>query len=358
MPCGPSIARAVNGLISIGGAVIVIWRVRFTLISLLIAFWTWFLSMDITRWVSQIDYWTWSDREQIVSTIKAMIKSPLRYPGGKSRALQLLLTLVQEMFDEYREPFVGGGSFFVCLRQKYPRVRMWINDLNTELFYFWKCAQENSVKLADEIMKLRMERVDGKELFYELLDMDTSTMGGFERAVRFFVLNRITFSGVVEAGGYSEKAFAERFTKSSIERVALLEKILEGIKITNMDYKELLKDGDERTFTYLDPPYLVAKKSRLYGRNGILHKIFDHTEFSEEMKKCRHSWLITYDDSPEIRQNFQFAFIHRWELQYGMNNYKQKSAGKGAELFISNYQPPIGHNMRVHGNGCIQHTLW
>lgn len=55
-------------LISIGVAVIVIWRVRFTLISLLIAFWTWFLSMDITRWVSRSDYWTWSDREQIVST--------------------------------------------------------------------------------------------------------------------------------------------------------------------------------------------------------------------------------------------------------------------------------------------------
>jgi DNA adenine methylase len=39
---------------------------------------------------------------------------------------------------------------------------MWINDLNTELFYFWKCAQEDSVKLADEIMRLKLERVDGK----------------------------------------------------------------------------------------------------------------------------------------------------------------------------------------------------
>ncbi len=56
-------------LVSLGVAIIVIWRVRFTLISLLIAFWTWFLSMDITRWMSQSDYWTWSDREQIVSTV-------------------------------------------------------------------------------------------------------------------------------------------------------------------------------------------------------------------------------------------------------------------------------------------------
>jgi DNA adenine methylase len=76
------------------------------------------------------------------------------------------------------------------------------------------------------------------------------------------------------------------------------------------------------------------------------------------MKKCRHSWLITYDDSPEIRQNFQFACIHRWELQYGMNNYRQGRAEKGAELFISNYQLPIGHDMRVQCNGCIQHSLW
>lgn len=254
--------------------------------------------------------------------------------------VQHLLCLAPDAFDEYREPFVGGGSFFFCLRQKYPEVRMWINDLNTEIFCFWKCAQEDSVKLANEIMKLKLQRLDGRGLFYELLGMNTAIMSDFERAVRFFVLNRITFSGVVEAGGYSESAFVGRFTKSSIERVALLEKILEGVKITNMDYKELLKDGDRRTFTFLDPPYLVATESKLYGRNGVLHKRFNHFEFAEEMKKCQHSWLITYDDSPEMHRNFQFACMHRWRLQYSMNNYRQGKAQKGAELLISNYPLP------------------
>jgi DNA adenine methylase len=59
------------------------------------------------------------------------------------------------------------------------------------------------------------------------------------------------------------------------------------------------------------------------------------------MKKCNHSWLITYDDSPEIRKNFNFANIYEWELQYGMNNYKQGKAEKGKELFISNYELSI-----------------
>jgi DNA adenine methylase len=159
-----------------------------------------------------------------------------------------------------------------------------------------------------------------------------------ERAVRFFVLNRITFSGLVEAGGYSQQAFDGRFTESAIERVAQLGKLLQDVKITNLDYRKLLDNGGKTVFTFLDPPYLTAKKSKLYGKNGVLHTDFSHDEFASAMKACKHSWLITYDDSPEIRNNFRFANTHPWELQYGMNNYKQGKAEKGKELFIYNYK--------------------
>ena len=56
------------------------------------------------------------------------------------------------------------------------------------------------------------------------------------------------------------------------------------------------------------------------------------------LQQCHHRWLITYDDSPQIRENFQWANISAWELQYGMNNYKQSGAAKGKELFITNYE--------------------
>jgi DNA adenine methylase len=56
------------------------------------------------------------------------------------------------------------------------------------------------------------------------------------------------------------------------------------------------------------------------------------------MKKCPHKFLITYDDSPEVKELFDFATIEEWSMQYGMNNYKQKSAKRGKELFISNYE--------------------
>jgi len=61
------------------------------------------------------------------------------------------------------------------------------------------------------------------------------------------------------------------------------------------------------------------------------------------LQQCPQRWLITYDNSPEIRANFSSAHIYEWELQYGMNNYKQSGAAKGKELFISNYE--IKHNL-------------
>ena len=270
--------------------------------------------------------------------VNTMIQSPLRYPGGKTRAIQLMKDFIPSGFDEYREPFIGGGSFFVFLRQTYPDMKCWINDLNPELYFFWKYAQIDSEILAREILKIRRQNKDGRKLFNELVSVHTHKLTEFERAVRFFVLNRITFSGLVEAGGYSQQAFDGRFTESSIERVAVLSGILQGVKITNFDYRKLLTGGDASIFTFLDPPYLKATKSRLYGKNGILHTDFDHDDFAKTMKACAHSWLITYDDSPEIRKNFRFATIHEWELQYGMNNYKQGKAEKGKELFICNYK--------------------
>lgn len=270
----------------------------------------------------------------------AEIKTPLRYPGGKSRAIKQMKYLLPKEFDEYREPFVGGGSFFIYLKQKKPNLKIWINDLNPELYYFWKYAQIDSEKLAREILIVRKEHRDGQRLFDELLQVDIKKLTEFERAVRFFVLNRITFSGVVESGGYSQLAFKSRFTGSSIERVSNLGRILEGVKVTHLDYRELLTDGGGEVFTFLDPPYFKATKSKLYGRNGVLHTSFNHDEFAVEMRKCKHSWLITYDDSPEIRKNFSFAKVYEWELQYGMNNYKQGKAEKGNELFIANYELP------------------
>lgn len=264
-----------------------------------------------------------------------MIKSPLRYPGGKSRAVEIMSKLVPE-FDEYREPLVGGGSFFIYLKQKFPGKIYWINDLYKPLYHFWKESKENIEELLNHIIKFKNKFTDGKDL-HKYLQEKISGFDSIETAAAFFVFNRITFSGTTESGGFSEAAFKGRFTESSVERVKKLSKILSDSKITNFDYEVVVEFPGKNVFIYLDPPYYSATKSALYGKNGNLHKSFDHLRFAEVMKKCKHRWLITYDDSEFIRDLFSFANILKWDNKYGMRNVSNKSNQIGKELFISNY---------------------
>ncbi|MYK18115.1 DNA adenine methylase [Candidatus Poribacteria bacterium] len=274
-----------------------------------------------------------------------LAKSPLRYPGGKSRALKQILPHVPVNMSEFREPFVGGGSVFFAIRSLLQnRIKSyWINDLNYDLYCFWKQVRDNAPDLIAALIETHTTTTDGRALFEKLtkskdkLNQNRDLLCEFQRAVRFFVLNRITFSGVVDSGGYSQSAYEKRFTSSSIERVKNIVPYLSEVKITNRDYTEALFAEGEDVFIFLDPPYWKATESRLYGVRGELHAAFDHGQFAKNMRKCPHKWLITYDDSPVIRDLFSFAEIQEWTLQYGMNNYRQASAAKGRELFIKNY---------------------
>lgn len=280
-----------------------------------------------------------------------MPKSPLRYPGGKQKAIPQIAPYLPQTFKEFREPFVGGGSVLFYILQQQPELPCWINDLNQELYYFWLQVKTNLPELVEQVSQIKREAKDGRALFDHLASANTNTLSPSQRAVRFFVLNRITFSGTIESGGYSQASFEGRFTESSIQRLSALQGCLDQTRITNADYSVLLQEPGEDVFIFLDPPYLSKTRSKLYGRKGDLHTCFDHQRFAQLMSDCSHQWLITYDDCEEVREYFAFAYIYEWELQYGMNNYMQNKAEKGKELFISNYPIPLRDPHPVYSLG-------
>lgn len=273
-----------------------------------------------------------------------MIKSPLRYPGGKSRAVKIIAPLVPE-FDEFREPFLGGGSVFVYFKQKYPNKKYWINDIYPNLYHFWIQTKQNPDKLIEQIQQWKDEFKNGKELRRFLIE-NIEKFDNLKKAAAFFIFNRITFSGTSESGGFSNAAFKRRFTQSSVERVKALSIILDNTLITNLDYQEVVEAKGRNVFIFLDPPYYSATKSALYGKNGKLHKTFDHKRFVKTLKNVNHKWLITYDDSEYIRDLFSFAYINEWNLTYGMRNVGKNGNQNGKELFISNY-PIIEEKMSI-----------
>ena len=152
----------------------------------------------------------------------ASIRSPLRYPGGKSRAVQRILTQLPSGIHEYREPFLGGGSVFLAVKQHYPGAirRFWLSDLYAELVCFWRSAHcDANVDLCRSIASLRARYSEGRALHQYPSSAPPKPVGKSPAPsnARFFILNRISFSGATEAGGYSQHAFERRFTPSSLE---------------------------------------------------------------------------------------------------------------------------------------------
>ncbi len=263
------------------------------------------------------------------------VKSPLRYPGGKSRAVKFLAEFCGK-FKEYREPFFGGGSLGIFLAQKNSEARFLANDLNYELFCFWKCLKTHAAELVAEVERVRREFKDGRKLYENILIRRNLNLSEFERAVDFFVLNRITFSGVVDSGGYSQKAFEGRFTASSVERLKDAAKVASKFEFSHGGYEALLFKGGKDVLLFLDPPYISATKSRLYGKNGELHMSFDHVKLRDDLLGVKHKFIMTYDDCEAVRELYKEFYIKEFALQYGMNSFTKK-ASLGHEVLVSNF---------------------
>lgn len=238
-------------------------------------------------------------------------------------------------FDEYREPFFGGGSVFFQTKNSKKDKSFWVNDLNYNLFCFWLAARDSIEDLLSEIIQIRNQYAkDGKGLFLYLKnEYQTETI--ISTAVRFFILNRITFSGLTDSGGYSNESFQKRFTDSSLNKLRKVSFFLQNVRITNLDYSDLLFEDGKNVFLFLDPPYYSQRGSKLYGNNGDLHTQFDHLLFAQSVAKSKHCWMITYDDDQYIRDLYQNYYIMEWSLQYGMNQ-RNGSTRRGEEIIITN----------------------
>jgi DNA adenine methylase len=258
------------------------------------------------------------------------IRSPIRYPGAKGRAIPQIAPLIPNDFTEYREPFLGGGSVYLYVRQKYPERKYWINDLNQQLYNFWKNIQQDSASIIKQILTWKGQYPDGRQLFNNLKH-NVYRFNEVELAGAYFTLKKIGFSGFTR--GYSESNFQKSFTEEKIKELKDIGNLLQTTKITNLDYEQLAKAPGDNVFIFLDPPYFNVKWDELYGtRDKNLHAMFDHYKFARVMKECKHKWLITYDDSQTVRKLFEWANIIPWTLTYTSRKVKE-----GQELFISNY---------------------
>jgi DNA adenine methylase len=243
-----------------------------------------------------------------------IVKSPLRYPGGKSRAVKIISRYIPKYTKQLCSPFFGGGSLEIHCAQN--GIRVYGYDSFGPLVDFWQVLFKNPAKLTATVKKYHPLK---KEEFYRLQELQMESKSKLERAAVFFVLNRTSFSGSTLSGGMASGGADNnpRFTKSSIEKLKTFK--IKNLTIQQLDYKKSIP-RHKNALLYLDPPYLI--QSKLYGKKGDLHKNFDHYGLAKILKK-RNNWILSYNNSKEIHELYSNYTILYPDWKYGMSSNKK-----------------------------------
>ena len=270
------------------------------------------------------------------------LKTPLRYPGGKSRALSKLFQFIPDLkeYKQYREPFLGGGSVALEITKRYPHIDIWVNDLYEPLTNFWKTLQDDGYKMYKRLQELKSRYPDqgsARGLFLEAKELvNDYSVSPLYRACAFYVINKCSFSGLTESSSFSRQASDSNFSMRGIEKLPDYSLMIKDWKITNLSYEYLLSDN-KQTFTYLDPPYEIG--SNLYGKRGNMHSQFNHDHFAIKCDRFVGPQLISYNSSQLIRERFK-----DWQAAEFSHTYTMRSVGdymkdqhERKELVLFNY---------------------
>jgi DNA adenine methylase len=271
------------------------------------------------------------------------LKTPLRWPGGKSRAVQKLFQYFPDLkkYDEFREPFLGGGSVALEVTKRYPFLDIWVNDLYNPLYTFWCILRDESQELY-EVLKGYKEDYGSpeaaKELFNEMkIQLNHTETEDFYRAVAFYIVNKCSFSGLTESSSFSPQASISNFSMNGIEKIPEYGKLIKNWRITNYNYDSLI-DGQMGAFVYLDPPYDI--KDNLYGNKGSMHKGFDHDKFASDCDNAHMDMMVSYNSSQIIKQRFKdwkaIEFFHTYTMR-SVGDY-MKDQHERKELVLINYE--------------------
>ena len=255
------------------------------------------------------------------------MQSFFRYPGGKSKFKTIIQDELLKFSNvEYREPFFGGGSIGLSLLSRMETA--WVNDKDYGIYSLWASVKDNP----EELKKLINDFVPSVDEFYRikksLLNDKTSIV---ETGFNKLAIHQLSFSGLgLKSGGplggrtqESKYKIDCRWSPESIcKKIETLHIMFQekNIKITHDDFEPMITTG-ENALIYLDPPYF-DKGADLY------HHAFtaeDHERLRVSLKKAKHDWVLSYDDCPEIRDLYDWAYIKSIDANYTIKGSTQKT---------------------------------
>ncbi len=256
-------------------------------------------------------------------------KSLLNWVGGKRLLRKTIAKLIPSDIKSYIEPF-GGAGWVLFYKDKWADLEIY-NDLDGRLVNLFRIVKYHPNALKEELQYL----LGSREIFLQFLNGTFIT--DIQRAVQFLFLTTRSFGGRGRTFGTVKKSSggASKSQHNVLEKIDAIHKRLDKVMIENRDFEKLIRQYDHKdAFFYCDPPYTSG-----CGYEVISTSSFDHERLKDVLAGIEGRLLLSYDDSPKVRELYKDYEMIEVERLNGINNCKGLSRENKIykELLIANY---------------------
>jgi DNA adenine methylase len=230
----------------------------------------------------------------------------LKWAGGKTRLLPKILPWVPTHFENYHEPFLGGGAMFFAVRDRFSGTAH-LHDLNEHLINTWQMVQQDPASVLESLGFFK-ER-DSKQFYLSQRLSPPSSRAA--RAAWFMYLNQCSWNGLwrVNRKGQFNVPWGNRaFRGANDDAIHRVSDALIGASITSDDFRIALEKPQAGDFVYLDPPYI---RISLTSKFDFYHESrFREHDLEELAKTCGAltdrgvTWMMSNRDTEMVRDLF------------------------------------------------------
>lgn len=272
---------------------------------------------------------------------KPIVARPfVKWAGGKTRLLPVLLPHVPESFRRYHEPFLGGGAFLFATHRR-GSLPAFASDFNDDLVNVWQAVQADPAGLHKRLAAY-VEN-DSEEFFYSVRGERYEDPG--ERAAHFIYLNKTAWNGLYRVNRWGEFNVpwgARDFSPPRLEALEAAAAELAEVGVEKADFREALARAEEGDFVYLDPPYLkVSDTSKFNGYTQQRFRLGDLEDLARTLHELTErgvAWLLSNRDSEQLRALFPDCEITRLTVRRSVaaQNRRNVEPANSPEAVVSN----------------------
>lgn len=256
------------------------------------------------------------------------IKPFLRWAGGKNWFTKHIENFVPNQFENYYEPFLGGGSIFFYLKSKgLIKNKAYLSDSNKDLINTYRVIKNNLPELITHLSN----HEDNEEEYYRI--REEKFENPIEKASQFIYLNRTSFNGIyrVNLNGKYNVPYGKRELKNiyDLKHLAQISKILDKTYFSTQDFKERCRQPNANDFVFIDPPYTVAHEN-----NGFI-------QYNQSIFSWKNQIQLA-----KITEDFENRGIHFLVTNAYHHSIK--------ELYTTGNQIPLSRSSTIGGKGATR----